>query len=68
MIKNHVKKLDLFPQEIQFNLNGEKNHKTLLGAFISLGLIVIMIVFGYLFGKDVIDRNYPNVIKTQKEL
>jgi hypothetical protein len=33
-----------------------------------LGLLVIIIVFGYLFGKDVIDRKYPNVIKTQKEL
>lgn len=61
-IRNQVKNLDIFPQQVEFNLNGEKNHKTLFGAFISIGLITIMIVFGYLFGKDVIDRNYPNVI------
>lgn len=56
-----ITKLDIVGQEYNFELNENKRHQTLPGAFLTSIIIITSLVYGFMFGQEVYLRENPSV-------
>lgn len=60
-LANYVKYIDIFQEETMFTDRGKKNYRSILGAVLSLMLIVATIVLAVLFGREIYQRKRPSL-------
>lgn len=60
-LANYVKYIDIFQEETMFTDRGKKNFRSILGAVLSLMLIVATIVLAVLFGREIYQRKRPSL-------
>ena len=65
-IRRHVRRFDLFSQNIMFTYKGESSFSTFLGGLVSLIILVIVAVyFGFLVQVMVNRQNSNNSLSTE---
>jgi hypothetical protein len=60
-IYKSIYELDKFGKEITFHINGKNKHKTYLGGYATLSLLIISLYLFFIFGKETFNKLNPRL-------
>lgn len=68
LIGRLYKKLDIFGRELKFEEDNNQTFKTNIGATLTIMMLIVVTVIGFLFGKEIYQRKTPLVLLSNEIL
>lgn len=56
------KRIDIFGKSVELSFNNKTKHKTLIGAAITISIVIFSLVAVYFLFQDIIFHRNPNII------
>ena len=67
-LKSLIRKADLFGRPLTFENDNSRNFNTLFGMFLSIAIVVVCIVIGFLYGNDIYKRKNAILTTYQEQV
>ncbi len=65
MIKKILHVIDIFGIPIEISFNQQKKHKTVLGGFATLFVLIVFILSFYTFCKEIWEKKHPLIMSNE---